>query len=273
MKTLQWLANATSILTQSGIQTARLDCLVLLEDVTGRPRPLLLAHPEEELTEQEQSLLDRQIVKRAAHIPLSYIRGKTEFYGREFIINEHVLEPRPESEAIIEELLRITTDEPTPTIIDVGTGSGALAVTAKLESPTATVYGLDIDKNCLEVARQNAQKHTAKITLLPSNLLNALPTALPDQSVILLCNLPYVPTNFQINRAALHEPEIAIYGGLDGLDYYRELFEQIARNNWKPKCIITESLPPQHTAMAHLARHYSYALGKTNDFIQVFESM
>src|SRR4051812_18952492 len=95
------------MLRDAGIGTARLDAMVLLEDCLSKDRAHLLAHPELELTAEQEKLLDAQIKRRLAHEPLAYIRGKTEFYGRDFLINKYVLEPRPESETIIDLLKKL----------------------------------------------------------------------------------------------------------------------------------------------------------------------
>src|SRR4051812_18199612 len=102
MTTQEWLRSAEDLLGAAEVNTARLDALVLLEDCLGRGRALLLAHPETELTDEQSVVLDGQLQRRARHEPLAYIRGRTEFYGREFYVDSRVLEPRPESETIIE---------------------------------------------------------------------------------------------------------------------------------------------------------------------------
>lgn len=269
MTALEYLASATSRLTAAGISsTARLDVLVLLEDTLHKDRAHLLAHPEIELSVAQQDILDEQIRHRAKHIPLAYIRGKTEFYGRQFSINAHVLEPRPESEMMID-LLKFLPGSANLTIVDIGTGSGALAITAKLDLPDSEIVAVDIDPKCLDIARRNATKLKADVTFLQGNLLQPLHTAgiKPDA---LLCNLPYVPDNFQINTAATHEPKLAIFGGGDGLDVYRQLFEQITMLQKPPRYILTEALPPQHGQLAFIADQYNYQLQKSDDFIQVF---
>ncbi|MGH7237715.1 MAG: peptide chain release factor N(5)-glutamine methyltransferase, partial [Candidatus Saccharimonadales bacterium] len=128
MKIEPWLKQATKELETAGIGTARLDCLVLLEGVTHKDRSWLLAHLGFKLNATHIKKLDNQVGRRAEHEPLAYIRNKTEFYGREFYIDQRVLEPRPESEAMIN-LLKSLNLLSNQIIIDVGTGSGALAVT------------------------------------------------------------------------------------------------------------------------------------------------
>lgn len=268
MQVSDFLSEAVANLTGAGIGTARLDALVLLENCTEHNRAWLLAHPEFELSSEQVEKLNTQIEKRALHTPLAYIRGKTEFYGREFIINDYVLEPRPESETMID-LLKSLTPTDSETIVDVGSGSGALAVTAKLEIPGSEVLAIDIDPNCVDLTRKNAKKLKANIKVMQGNLLEPLTTFETPLSV-LLCNLPYVPDSFQINQAATHEPRLAIFGGTDGLDAYRKLFTQIATMNLDPRCIITEAMPPQHIPLAEIAASHNYVQKTSQDFIQVF---
>jgi release factor glutamine methyltransferase len=268
MKVNDYLSHTTERLTAAGIATARLDCLVLLEDILNTNRTHLLAHPELEITEVNLAKLTAMVDQRVRHIPLAYIRGKTEFYGREFLIDHHVLEPRPESEAIIDLLLSMPSDQ-RKSIVDVGTGSGALAITVALELPNSNITALDIDSNCLKIARRNARKHRVDIQIIESDLLEQLPAQ--DQSTVLLCNLPYVPDDFQINTAALHEPRLAIFGGLDGLDVFRQLFAQLQKRSERKILVLCESLPTQHDRLAHIASSAGFELTIGQDFIQLFE--
>lgn len=265
MKINDWLSQATAELDKAGIGTARLDALVLAEDVTGQKRSYLLAHPEYQLTSEQVSELVNKLERRASHEPLSYIRGKTEFYGREFIVDKHVLEPRPESETMIDLLKKIPVSD--SNIVDVGTGSGALAITAKLELPSVIVEAVDIDPGCLAVAKRNARKYSADIKFSQANLLQPLSN---QRSYTLLCNLPYVPDSFTINQAAMREPKIAIFGGPDGLDLYRQLFGQIKSHQLNIQYILTESLPTQHQTLVDIAKHHGYRQQTTDDFIQLF---
>ncbi|OGL29837.1 hypothetical protein A3D14_02545 [Candidatus Saccharibacteria bacterium RIFCSPHIGHO2_02_FULL_47_12] len=273
MNTNDWLVENTKWLEKAGVGTARLDCLVLLEDATGKDRAYLLAHPEFPVKGSTFHKLEKQIEKRKKHVPLAQIRGKTEFYGREFIINQDVLEPRPESETMIEllkELIEHEIQDIGYRVIDVGSGSGALAITAKLEFPSLEVLATDIDKKCLDVASKNARKHKANIKFLWGDLLEQTYTPNPKPS-ILLCNLPYVPDSYEINQAALNEPKIAIFGGRDGLDLYRKMFSQLTKLKDKPTFILTESLPFQHKKLAQIARPAGYKQIGSEDFIQLFE--
>jgi methylase of polypeptide subunit release factors len=336
MKVNEWLKQSEAQLSKAGIHTFRLDCLVLLEDAMEKDRAWLLSHSEEYLQGSILQKLNTKIAQRVKHIPLAYIRGHVEFYGRDFLVTEHTLVPRPETEAMIDMLKRVRNLEadmlafhverrgrkpvkkrykfekdnpasslvrandgykvvwqkptratfqqsPAPIVgkslrhhdedfhfIDVGTGSGAIAITAQLEMPEAQVSAIDIDEKCLVVARKNATKLGASVTFWHGNLLEPLSSLQTDACPVLLCNLPYVPDDFQINTAATHEPRLALFGGPDGLDLYRELFTQIQSYAWKPAYILTESLPQQHKTLAAIAKVAGYSLERTDDFIQLF---
>lgn len=261
-----WLARATKKFEQAGIGTARLDALVLLEDATGHDRSWLLAHLEHELSSVEQTLLTKLLNQRAEHEPLAYVRGKTEFYGRTFVITPAVLEPRPESETMIDLLKKLPDLPAEPSITDVGTGSGALGITAKLELPQAHLELLEVDPEAIKVAQKNVDLFTIQANLTESNLLENT----KQTSDVLLCNLPYVPDGYAINPPAMREPHIAIFGGPDGLDLYRQLFNQIKNLKSKPLYILSEALPPQHELLASIARDADYNSHQTDDFIQVF---
>lgn len=276
-----WLKQSEQYLDSFGIQTARLDCLVLAEDVLGKDRAWILATPEAELKASQNAKLTKLLKRRAKHEPLAYIRGKVEFYGREFIINSNVLVPRPESETIIDMLIELYKARPCSTCVkdcedcpcnwnvaDVGCGSGALGVTAALEVPNLSVELLEIDRKALELAKINVDNFTIGISVMESDLMSGS----TQQNDILLCNLPYVPDEYAINSAAKHEPAIALYGGEDGLDLYRQLFSQITHNKHVPLYLLIESLPSQHAKLSKIADTNSYTLRKTNDFIQLYES-
>jgi len=261
----QCLSDSEKQLGQAGISSARLDVLILLEDALHKDRAWILAHPETPVSQAVAGRLSRKIERRARHVPLAYIRGHTEFYGRSFKVNRHVLEPRPESETMIELLKKLHLPL-RPAIADVGTGNGAIGITAALEMDDAIVDLYDISAGCVAVAKHNVHLHELHLHVRKMNLLSR-PLRPYD---VILANMPYVPEHWQINEAALHEPKIAIFGGKDGLDVYRKLFAQLARFTWKPSYVFTEALPPQHERMAEVAASYRFNLKKSDDFIQVF---
>lgn len=212
MRMQDWLIKASLQFKDVGIVTGRLDALILLEDEVGKERSWILAHPEQILSTTAIRNLDIRATQRTNHVPLAYIRGKTEFYGRTFSVNPHTLVPRPETETMIE-LLKSLTLPPNPKILDVGTGSGCIAITAAMEYPTAQLAGCDIDQDCLEVARKNARQIGTNVSFFASDLLEQA----QDEYDTILANLPYVPDDFHINAAAGHEPRQAILVGVTAL--------------------------------------------------------
>ena len=251
----------------AGISSARLDTLILLEDMMHKDRAWILANSEHEMSDALARRLERKLERRARHVPLAYIRGFTEFYGRRFRVNRHVLEPRPESETMIE-LLKSLRLPAKPAIADIGTGNGAIGITTALEFPNSIVDLYDISAGCVAVAKHNVHLHELHLHVRKMNLLSR-PLRPYD---VILANMPYVPEHWQINEAALHEPKIAIFGGKDGLDVYRKLFAQLHRFTWQPKYVLTEALPPQHDNLANIANQKGFKLLKSDDFIQVFVS-
>jgi release factor glutamine methyltransferase len=266
MRIDSFLRHAESQLQQAGIGSARLDVLILLEDMLHKERAWLLAHPETRITGTQARRLERKIARRITHVPLAYIRGHSEFYGRHFKVNRHVLEPRPESETMIGLLLKLSLPKQ-PKIADVGTGNGAIGITAALEISGSTVDLYDISAGALAVAKHNTHLHELHLHARKMNLLSR--PLRPYDAI--MANLPYVPDKWQINEAAMAEPKIAIFGGKDGLDVYRKFFHQLQRFTWKPRFVLTEALPPQHENLAAVAAQNGFKLRKSEDFIQIYE--
>lgn len=266
MTVAEFLQTATRRLEAVDIATARLDSLVLLEDMLGTDRATLLAHPELRLSATQTAQLQAVLKQRAAHVPLAYIRGIAHFYGREFLVSAAVLVPRPESESLIDLLKAIDFSTP-PRIADIGTGSGCLGITAALELPGCRVDLYDIDTSALKIARRNVRKHQVAAACHQSDLLQHHAS---QPYTALLANLPYVPTDYPINHAATHEPPTALFAGQDGLDLYRKFWQQISWLAHKPAYVITESFPTQHAGTIQLAQHAGYSLQQSIDFGQCF---
>ena len=261
----EFLAAKTVQLATAGIETPRLDCLLLLEDTLIQPRASLLAHLDMPLTSEQTTQLEASITRRQKHEPLAYIRGHAAFYGRSFLVTSDVLVPRPESEQIIT-LLKTLSLPRNPVIADIGTGSGCLAISAALELPATQVDGYDISPVALAVARQNAAALGAHVEFYQSDLL----TSLQGQYNVLLANLPYVPENSAVNQATTFEPKLALFAGSDGLDVLRVFWQQVATLAHKPDFILTESMPSQHHSMGLLARASGFALDRREGYVQVF---
>jgi release factor glutamine methyltransferase len=295
----KWLKNAIKRLDSASIPTAKLDAEVLLADYLGRDRTLIHAHNEHALQKSDLRILNEQIERRIKHEPLAYIRGKQEFYGRDFMVSPDTLTPRSETETMIELLLKQIKKEyglqtkdnsnsnprlPIPhlSVVDFGTGSGCIIITVALELAKISnikyqisFLGIDISEPALQNAKLNANSLNANVDFQKLDLLkDDLNLVIKyHTSNIVLANLPYVPDDFQINLAATHEPEIAIFGGKDGLDYYRVLFSKLETNDSSSITVLTETLPPQHDGLSEIASKSGFSLVKTQDFIQVFEKL
>ena len=290
-----FLNEAVSKLKNCSITTARLDAEVIAAGILGVDRSWLQAHSNDELPSEQETELTEKIARRTKNEPVAYILGYKEFYGRNFVVNKDVLVPRPESETMLELLFqqiedrRLEIGDNKLQIVDVGTGSGNLIISAALElhsilslKSSISFLGLDISKPALKIAEKNAKKLGANIDfkefdLTKDELSSILPPADGPQSSILLCNLPYVPDNYPINEPAKYEPKIALFSGDDGLDLYRELFKLLSQESrvksqhtTQNNLIITESLLEQHGALQAIAVSAGFKLIQSKDLIQVF---
>jgi release factor glutamine methyltransferase len=201
--------------------TARRDAEFLLRHIVGLSQAELLADPGRELTGRQAQHYHAAVARRALHEPVQHIVGRQEFYGRSFVVNRLVLIPRPETEHLVEATLALPS--PPGRILDVGTGSGALAVTLALELPAAAVCATDISAPALAVAAKNAEELGAaeRIRFLHSNLFDALAGERFD---CIVSNPPYVAAGETLEaQVREYEPASALYAGPDGLAVYRRL--------------------------------------------------
>jgi release factor glutamine methyltransferase len=271
MKTIQQLMDAAMAkLREAAIPSARLDCLILLEDALTKDRTWLLAHPEHMPTSEQYNQFNKQLSQRANHTPLAYIRGKSQFYGREFELDSSVLIPRPESEQMIEEVKQLAKTHDLNTIIDFGTGSGCLAITIKAELPNARVFGFDISNSALKIAARNARKHTTAIRWRKLDIFtDDFPESTQTESYIIMANLPYVPDGVITSPEITMEPALALFSGQDGLNHYRALFGQLTKVTQLPTAVVVESLESQHAEINQLAHAAGFMVTKTTGLIQV----
>lgn len=219
-------------LEDSRVGSPRLNAEVLLMHTLACDRAYLYAHPERELTEDEMSRYDEHLSERSRGVPSQYITGHQEFYGLDFIVGPGVLIPRPETEHLVEAVLDLTNHiPPGPHIVDVGTGSGAIAVVIAHELPDAYVYATDISEEALEIARANATRLQVDddIEFHLTDLLEGCPDEKFD---IVVSNPPYVGES-EHDKVQLEvrkfEPHMAVFGGHEGMDIYRRLIPQALR--------------------------------------------
>lgn len=263
MKISNGLRFATKNLMHCRINNPAFDAEILLSYVLDKSREYLLAHPEIKLTVSQNKKYQSLISRRAKDEPIAYLTQDKEFYGLNFYVDKNALIPRPESELMIEEVKKILKQDQKPIIIDVGTGSGCLAITLSKIFPAASVYATDVSLKALVVARKNARSHKVKIKFYRGNLLASLPKSLwrARASICIIANLPYLSEKYQKNireTSLKFEPKKALWGGEDGLDYYRELFGQIRtgiRNQESGIMIFAEINPEQILGMKKIIKN------------------
>lgn len=228
------LHTAKSLLQNSS--TPLLDAEILLSFVLQKDRSFLLSHPEKDLTEAELNQFNQLLEERKRGKPIAYLTHEKEFFGRSFFVDERVLIPRPETEEMVEDALEFLKKNPElKTVIDLGTGSGAIALTMALELPDHEIIGLEISEEALEVARMNHKQYPCKnLQLLQSDLFEKLPTTCYQLPTTILANLPYIGTDtnhFISEETEAYEPHLALFGGSDGLELYRRTWQQIKDRN------------------------------------------
>lgn len=209
-------------------ETPALDADLLLCAALGVERAFLLAHLDDPLAEAAAAQFEAWLARAAVGEPVAYILGVRGFYDREFIVTPDVLIPRPETELLLEQALAWAEDHPVRLAADIGTGSGALAVTFAAHVPSAQVVAVDISPAALAVAQANTARHgvSERITFLHGDLLAPLlERGLPPN--LIMANLPYIPSSDLPALAVTgHEPSLALDGGPDGLDLVRRLLAQ-----------------------------------------------
>jgi release factor glutamine methyltransferase len=260
----QWLGNATALLLQSGSKSARLDAQLLLCEVTKRNRAALLAHENDCLDQKDQNQLQALLKRRINHEPMAYILKHQEFYGRTFKVNSDVLIPRPETETLVDEVIKLAKNS-TGTLIDVGTGSGAIAITTKLELPKLNVFATDISKKALDTARQNAKNLGSNIDFYQGNLLDDC----TKKYDFIVANLPYVNPQWQRSPETNFEPSTALFAEDNGLKLIKKLLSQSVTYLNAPGYIILEADPCQHEEITLYAKQNGLKLIKIVDYCVV----
>lgn len=214
------LHQATRILEDGAIAVPRLTAEVLLSHAMRCDRVYFYAHPERKLSEMEWLHYGRYLHERLNGKPTQYITGRQEFYGREFRVTPDVLIPRPETEHVVDIALTLARDS--GRVLDIGTGSGALAVTLQLETGAA-VWGADISPAALAVAAENSRRLGARVEFVACDLMETIGAGAMD---LIVSNPPYVPLT---ERTGLQrevrdwEPHIALFGGETGFEFYERI--------------------------------------------------
>ena len=231
------------------------DADLLLSNVTGRNLAWLRAHDETEISEKMEARLHEFAERRIAGEPLPYIVGSAGFHGHTFLVDHRVLVPRPETEHLVDETLAFLAAREHARVLDVGTGSGAIACSILAENRYVHADGLDVSADALLVAMANA--HRLGVELRSSFFFGdiSVPVLRPFYDVI-VANLPYVPTK-DIAPApdpVSFEPRVALDGGADGLDHYRRFVKHAPRLLALDGLCLMEAAPPVMPGLEALAR-------------------
>ena len=235
--------------------TGRLDATLLLEHVTGATRESFITDARV-LTPSEGRALAQAVERRLTGAPIAYITGAVGFYGRTFAVDERVLVPRPETEHVVEAALAAlrASGKTAGRIADIGTGSGAIAISLAAELPDAWVFGTDISHGAIDVARRNAARNNVfqSCTFLHGDLAQPLGRFAPFDGLV--ANLPYVPTA-EIPAApnpVAFEPSLALDGGPDGLALYRRLIAMLPALLAPEAPVVFEAAPGTIEPLAEL---------------------
>jgi release factor glutamine methyltransferase len=249
----EWLAwGEAQLRAGPHAEKARLDAEFLLLHQLGKNRAWLMAHGNEEFGGCGSIGYAALIERRRTGEPVQYITGECEFYGLPFKVTQDVLIPRPETELLVERAVTLAAQFPAGRILDIGTGSGAIAVALAHALQRAAVTSVDVSGSALEIARRNAARNGVAVRFLEGDLLT--PVA-GERFELIVSNPPYVP---EADRPALsvevreHEPWLALFAGADGLDVYRRLipaaFDALAEGGW----LLMEIGYRQHDAIEEL---------------------
>lgn len=271
------ISAAADRLKRARIPEPRLEAESLLAYMLHRDLTWALAHPEAKIASTKAKEFAGMIVKRAKHVPYAYLLGAKAFFGRSFLVTPATLIPRPETETLIEAVLTFLSSrakrsvaEGSISVLDLGTGSGAIGLTLAAEIPASRVLAIDVSEKALHIAELNAKRlkvggrvRFKKLDILKSN--RSLSGVYPDVRrgrddkrgiFIVAANLPYL-TEATWKRSQpevrAHEPKLALVSGDDGLRHYRALFKSLARWKRKPEMIAIEAEPGQFKELRRLA--------------------
>ena len=247
-------SRAREIFVANNVDDPSLESELLLRQVLNISRIELYLKLDHELSPEQGEKFWSLIKRRLLHEPTAYITGHREFYGVDFYVNPDVLIPRPESELLVEKTLEMAQSYPIPTIAEVGTGCGAVAISLALNLPQAEIYAIDISTAALEVALLNCQKHGVvnRVSFLEGDMLDSLSGPVD----LIVANLPYVREAELSQVSTLNfEPFLALNGGPDGLEKIRRLGTQISDKLRPGGCLLLEVGQGQRRAVTAFLRN------------------
>jgi len=231
MTILELLQKTTAYLEKAGVPNPRLDTELLLGYVLHLKRMEIYLQFERKLTEQELNALRPMVKRRAAREPLQHIMGTVDFCGLELVVSRQALIPRPETEILVQTAIDIIGRESYTAVLDLGTGSGAIALAVTKTCPTVACIATDISEEALALARVNAEKHglSHRVEFRCGNLFDRLANG--EVFNLILSNPPYIPSGEipKLQPEVQHDPPQSLDGGVDGLDFIRRLISEAGR--------------------------------------------
>jgi len=265
-----WLTDASAQLSKAGIPSYKLDAEIIIAKVLNKNRTYLHAHIDDILDIDAMKLANKLLISRISRVPIAYITGFKEFYGRDFSVDPSTLIPRPESEDIITILKQLTLASQhlsSIKLIDIGTGSGCLGITIKLEFPIFDVTLSDISESALEVAKLNAKNLLADVSIIHSDLLRNY----QSRPNVIVANLPYVDKTWDRSPETDHEPSLALFADDKGLSIIKKLIAQATEKLEHNGYLIIESDPEQHNQLTEYAKNKSFNMIAHRGYILVFQ--
>ncbi len=249
---LDW---TTAHLTKHGSDSPRLDAEVLLAFARNCERIRLYTNYQDEVTEPQRTLMRSLVQRRAKAEPVAYLVGKREFFGLDFLVDRNVLVPRPDTETLVMELVDEAQKIASPSILDLCTGSGCIAIATAAHYSKASFLATDISAAALEIARKNAETNRVsdKIQFLQSDCFAEIPADTAFDMIV--SNPPYIPdAEIELLEADVrqHEPRLALSGGADGLDFYRRIIQEAPSYLKEAGTLMLEFSPEQESALKEL---------------------
>jgi release factor glutamine methyltransferase len=256
------LERSVKRLAAAGLTSPREDAELLLATVLGRTRAFLLAHPEFPVTVAAMRRFSRWIERRSDSYPIQYLRGRQEFFGREFFVDERVLIPRPETELVVEVVLDLLKGTSRPRVLEIGAGSGCIAVTLACERPEARIVATDVSPAALAVARHNADRHGVRPRVSFVEGRTVQPVEAGQRFDLIVSNPPYVALGDPrvTPEVARWEPRAALFAGETGLEIHREILAEAAPLLRAGGRLVLEIGESQRAGVVRAAREQGWAL-------------
>ncbi len=286
MTASDWFKSSTQQLKASGIKSAHLDSLIILEHTLKISRTNLLVQFDQTINSSQKKILSHYLKLRLQHRPIAYITNTVGFYGFNFHVDDRVLIPRPESEELVTKanlmiylfyITRVLIDSELDinpksfkrfelTVADLGAGSGNIGISLSLINPYCRVDLIEKSPQATKVCRLNVVKNNQKNQIFLSDF-SKINLSHYD---LLVANLPYLPSKLKLNRATSYEPQTALFSGQDGLKDYTKLFQVISKSSNKPLSIILEKIEILDDQLLKLAELNSYRLVIKTKFMFCF---